>query len=65
MKKPHEFKTASMCIRLTPAKKKYLEDHYGSMLPKLISNFMDRMVSNAATGFKPEDIEVLKPVIQD
>lgn len=65
MRRPPEYKTVMIAVRVTPAKKRYLEDHYGSMLPKLINSYLDKMVSHAVTGFKPEHIEILKPLIQD
>ena len=60
-----QYKTAQLAIRITPAKKKYLEEHYGAMLPKLLNVFVDKMVSNAAIGFKPKDVEIIKELIQD
>lgn len=58
-------KKAMIAVRVTESKKKYLEEHYGAMLPKLINAHLDKMVSAAATGVWPKDVEKLKSVIQD
>jgi hypothetical protein len=62
---PPEYKTVSIAIRVTPSKKRYLEEHYGAMLPRLVSGYFDRLIANAVTGVMPKDFENIKDIIQD
>lgn len=62
---PKEYKTELIAIRVTKAKKAYLEQHFGSMLPVLIRNYLDQMIASAVVGIYERDIVKLKQLLNE
>ena len=58
------YKTGLIVLRITKAKKAYLEKHFGKMLPVLIRNYLDQMIASAVVGIYKEDIVKLKPLLE-
>lgn len=62
---PRITKNAVIGLRISSVKKRYLDDHYGKMLPLLINAYLDKLVSCAAMGITPRDAEKFRDAMKD